>query len=129
MRIQFVKEKSVKLSGLSMKTYPAGWTGEVADEVAIEAILEDVAIDPSGEVTKEIVQAEIERRQAVIEAGGDPDAPPIAEEVDLSKMKFEDLREYATGLGLDPGRLKKAELIAAIEAFLAEPAAQTDAAG
>lgn len=120
MRIRFVKEKAVKLSPISAKTYPAGWAGEVEDAIAVEAILDETAVDPAGEMTKAVLEAEIARRQAIIEAGGDPDAP-VVEEIDLAKATLAELREYASEIGVDHTGLTKAKLLAAIEEHLEAP--------
>jgi hypothetical protein len=125
MRVQFVTNKEVLINSLSTKTYPKGWAGEIADEIAVACILDESAVDPTGELTRDVLVAEIERRQAIIDAGGDPDATEaedVPAPVDLSALKVGELREIAAANGIEnAATMKKAELIEALTA-LAAPA-------
>lgn len=78
MKIRVTKECPVKLSAISTRTYPAGWTGDIPDELAVQMIMLGVAEDPSGEVTPEAIEAEIARQQAEAEAPPAESAPAPA---------------------------------------------------
>ena len=127
MRVQFITDKEVQINSLSTKTYPKGWAGEIPDEIAVACILDESAIDPTGELTRDVLVAEIERLQAIIDAGGDPDAVDVPA-VDLSTLKLAELRALAAENGIEnAATMKKAELIEALTTLSASDDDQTQA--
>lgn len=62
MRVRIIADEfEFKLSPIMTRRWPNGWTGEMADEIAAQAILSGHAEDPSGEITREAIVAEIEQ--------------------------------------------------------------------
>lgn len=76
MQVKMLQEAELKVSEISTKKWPAGWQGDVADELAVQMILLGLAEDAKGEVTREGLEAEIARLQAA--ENGEP-APVTAE--------------------------------------------------
>lgn len=76
MKVKVIADEcEVKVSPISTRKYPKGWVGEMPDDIAVQGILAGAVEDPTGELTREAIEAEILRREAIIAAGGDPDAP------------------------------------------------------
>ena len=87
MHVRIISDDcELKMSTLSTKRWPKGWSGEMEDEIAAQAILAGHAEDPSGEITREALIAEIERRQVIIDAGGNPNEVVTVKEPQASGL-------------------------------------------
>ncbi len=66
MHVKVIRDGfEIKTSSISKRTWPKGWTGEMDDELAVQAILAGLAEDTKGEITREALEEEIARLQSM----------------------------------------------------------------
>lgn len=120
MLVKLKAECRQALNAVSTKVYPAGWSGQVPDEMALKWIGEGKAEPVINEQTvlADITKAVKAEAEAAAKAAVAPARPD--EEINLDELTLAELREVAAEAKLEgASRMRKADLLAALKARLA----------
>jgi hypothetical protein len=137
MRIKLLTAKTAVLDKLNSQTWPAGWAGDIADDIVkswpaadyeilpvapvapVPGVIPAAALTPKQVAILAAAADDAERMVASGEGIVEPTVEPVVEtdEVDLNAMTATELRAVAKQVGI-PGTkaMTKAELVAALEA-------------
>lgn len=138
MDVQMIEKRSVPLASGATQTFPAGWIGSVADELAAQWIAEGAAVGVAGVSSQGFTPAQ----HAVLAAAADQALllaaqEQVAEEqqgeggeggekepeISLDDLRKDELLELAVQAGIEgAGEMRKDELLDALKA-LQQPAA------
>ncbi len=151
MDVQMIEKRSVQLASGATHTFPAGWTGQVPNDIAAQWIGEGAAVSvlgnsaqgftPEQHAILALVADETLRLAGEHQAlqggegdptGGEPTDTDEQETEDPAELQLDDLTkvelvELAAGRIDGAARMNKADLVAALKALPA-PAAQEEPA-
>lgn len=125
MLVKLKAECRQALNAVSTKIYPAGWSGQVPDELALKWIEEGKAEPVINEQTvladiTKAVKAEAEAAAQETPAPAQVQGPGEAGEISLDELTLAELRQVASEARIEgASRMKKADLVVILKQRLA----------